>query len=398
MNIGPALCRDVDANLFANLVKKSPDVSASVERLRNMGLTQKDILIKTISENIDSQNPQISTAIKGMLDKLMAGDSAGAFDMVRGILPKNAAIKETSLGTAVMADNWRLPVVFPKTEGFRMLGWADRPAELTTEQLWKGAYGEQPAHIFGAVGNSNIKPEQVRGGSALTKKELSAKYEGAVSDFFDPIVRYLKELGAKAEDMGFAFAHSDCGVDKAARDVVEKHDLRGFATTPTQYTQYLRGKECPPSAEFPSGFILADCPFPTVLTRGVSQIEDYAQTYGKMVGRGNVESIFGGGEHAFIRDARESLVSKDGAQWVPVDIMKDKFGIVIPAVNESGAVTNAAANILERVNGNPYEQYKYAFRHYLPESRIKEDIAQYDPQASVATIAYTNLKKAGKII
>ena len=72
MNIGPALCRDVDANLFANLVKKSPDVSASVERLRNMGLTQKDILIKTISENIDSQNPQISAGIKGMLDKLMA--------------------------------------------------------------------------------------------------------------------------------------------------------------------------------------------------------------------------------------------------------------------------------------------------------------------------------------
>lgn len=397
MNIGPALCRDVDSTLFANLVKKSPDVSASVERLKNMGLTQKDILIKTISENIDSQNPQISTGIKGMLDKLMAGDTAGAFDMVRGILPKNAAIKETSLGTAVMADNWRLPVVFPKAEGFKMLGWADRPAELTTEQLWKGAYGEQPAHIFGAVGNSNIKPEQVRGGSSLTKKELSAKYEGAITDFFEPIVKYLKELGAKSEDIGFAFAHSDCGVDKAARDVVEKHGLRGFATTPTEYTQYLRGKECPPSAEFPNGFILADCPFPTVLTRGVSQIEDYAQTYGKMVGKGNVESIFGGGEHAFIRDARESLVSKDGAQWVPVDIMKDKFGIIIPATNENGAVTNAAANVLERVNGNPYEQYKFAFRHYLPESRIKEDIAQYDPQASVATIAYTNLKKAGKI-
>ncbi len=398
MSITPiGVCRDFDAKLFNRLVEKSPDVSASVERLKNIGLDQKDILIRTISDNIDSARPEVCSSIKGMLDKLMSGDTAGAFDMVRGLFPKNAAIKETSLGTAVMADNWAKPVVFPKAEGFRMLGWADRPAELTTAELWKGAYGEQPAHIFGAVGNSNIKPEQVRGGSSLTKKELSAKYEGAITDFFEPIVKYLKELGAKGEDIGFAFAHSDCGVDKAARDVVEKHGLRGFATTPTEYTQYLRGKECAPSAEFPNGFILADCPFPTVLTRGVSQIDDYAETYGKMVGKDNVEAIFGGGEHAFARDARESLISKDGAQWIPVDIMKDRFGIIIPSVNENGVVTNAAANVLERVNGNPYEQYKYAFKHFLPDSKLKEDIAQYDPQASVATIAYTNLKKAGKI-
>ena len=116
-----------------------------------------------------------------------------------------------------------------------------------------------------------------------------------------------------------------------------------------------------------------------------------------MVGKNNVESIFGGGEHAFIRDARESLVSKDGANWVPVDIMKDKFGITIPATDEKGVVTNAAANVLERVNANPYEQYKYAFKNYLPESKLKNELAQYDPQAAVATIAYTNLAKAGKI-
>lgn len=384
-----------EPKLFNQLVKGSKSTQEKVSNLRNIGTNQKDILLETIANNINDKDPNITKALAGMIDNLANGKVAEAFDGVRGLLPKNAAIKDTSLGTAVMADNWAKPVVFPKET--KMLGWIDNPNQVNTEDLWGAAYGTKPAHIFGAVGNSNIKPEQVKGGTSLTKKELSKKYEDAIVDFYTPIVGYLKEQGAKADDIGFAFAHSDCGVDKAARQVVEQHNLKGFGTTPTEYTQYLRGTEVPPSEEFPNGAILADFPFPSVLTRGVGQIEDYANVYGKMVGKNNVESIFGGGEHAFIRDTRESLVSKEGANWVPVDIMKDKFGINIPATDDKGTVTNAAANILERVNSNPYEQYKYAFKNYLPDSKIKEDIAQYDPQAAVATIAYTNLAKAGKI-
>lgn len=384
-----------EPKLFNQLVKGSKSTQEKVSNLRNIGTNQKDILLETIANNINDKDPNITKALAGMIDNLANGKVAEAFDGVRGLLPKNAAIKDTSLGTAVMADNWAKPVVFPKET--KMLGWIDNPNQVNTEDLWSAAYGAKPAHIFGAVGNSNIKPEQVKGGTSLTKKELSKKYEDAIVDFYTPIVGYLKEQGAKADDIGFAFAHSDCGVDKAARQVVEQHNLKGFGTTPTEYTQYLRGTEVPPSEEFPNGAILADFPFPSVLTRGVGQIEDYANVYGKMVGKNNVESIFGGGEHAFIRDTRESLVSKEGANWVPVDIMKDKFGINIPATDDKGTVTNAAANILERVNSNPYEQYKYAFKNYLPDSKIKEDIAQYDPQAAVATIAYTNLAKAGKI-
>ena len=153
----------------------------------------------------------------------------------------------------------------------------------------------------------------------------------------------------------------------------------------------------PPCEEFPNGFILADCPFPSVLTRNVGQIEDYANVYSKMVGKEMPLGVFGGGEHAFARDAREALIGKNGSQAVPVDIMKDKFGVVIPATNENGTVTNAARDMLERVNGSPYEQYKYAFKYYLPDNKLKSDLAQYDPQASIATIAYTQLAKAGKI-
>lgn len=387
-----------EANLFNKLQKNAPQIQDAINNMRNVGLTQKDILLLTIADQTKNGNTRFIEASRKMYDKIMSGASfSEAVAEVKPFIPNNAAIKQTTLGTAVMAEGWSKPVVFPKAENFKFLGWADRPQEITTEELWKGAYGKQPSLVLGAVGNSNIKPEQVKGGCSLTKKELSAKYESAIQDFYNPIINYLKEQGAKAEDIGFAFAHSDCGVDKAARNIVETHKLKGFGITPTEYTKYLRGTEVPASEEFPNGCILADFPFPTVLTRNISQIEDYANIYGKMVGKDNPLGVFGGGEHAFTRDAREALIGQGGANSIPVDIMRDKFGVIIPATNENGVVTNAARDMLERVNGNPYEQYRFAFNNFLPGSKLKEEIAQYDPQAAMATAAYAKLAQAGKI-
>ena len=395
--IGP-ISRTTETALFDRLQGKAPEIKQGLEHLRNIGLEQKDLLLSKIATHSQSGNVEFIEASKRMYDKLLSGASfSEAVAEVKPFLPNDAAIKQTSLGTAVMAEGWSKPVVFPAVENFKFLGWADRPQEITTKELWESAYGKQPSLILGAVGNSNIKPEQIKGGSSLTKKELSAQYESAIQDFYTPIIDYLKEQGAKTEDIGFAFAHSDCGVDKAARNIVEQHKLKGFGVTPHTYTQYLRGKEMPANEEFPNGFILADFPFPTILTRNISQIEDYASIYGKMVGKGNPLGVFGGGEHAFARDAREALIGQGGANSIPVDIMRDKFGIVIPATNEKGVVTNAARDMLERVNGNPYEQYRFAFNNFLPSSRLKEDIAQYDPQAAMATAAYAKLAQAGKI-
>ena len=393
-----AISRIQETGLFNRLQGKAPEIKKGIENLRNIGLTQKDILLRTLAQYSITGDKQFFEASGKMYDKLMSGvPFSEAVAEVKAFLPNAAAIKETSLGTAVMAEGWAKPIVFPNKGAFKFVGWAENPKELTTNELWASAYGEKPALILGSVGNSNIKPEQVKGGCALTKKELSAQYEGAIQDFYNPIINYLKEQGAKSEDIGFAFAHSDCGVDKAAREITELNKLKGFGTTPTEYTQYLRGTEMPANEEFPNGFILADFPFPTVLTRNISQIEDYAQVYGKMVGKGNPLGVFGGGEHAFSRDAREAIIGQGGAEAIPVDIMRDKFGVVIPAVNEKGIVTNAARDMLERVNGNPYEQYRYAFNNFLPGSKLKEDFAQYDPQAAYATAAYAKLAQAGKI-
>ena len=387
-----------DARLFTQLVGGQKKASQEIQNLRNLGLEQKDLLIRTIAQNTDPSNPELVEAFSAMLKLLTEGKFSEAIQGIKEFLPNEAAMKEFRDGFAVMAKGWENPIVFPKKGAFKWLGWADKPQELTTRGLWEAAYGEEPGLIVGAVGNSNIKPEQVKGGCALTKKELSAQYEQSIQDFFAPIFKYFKELGVKGEDIGFAFAHSDCGVDKAARNVVEAHGLKGIATTPTEYTQYLRPLNETPEiiTELPNA-VIADFPYPTVLTRNVGQIEDYADVYSRLVGKDNPIGIFGGGEHAFVHDTREALIGKNGSQWVPVDIMKDKHGITIPATNEEGVVTNAARNILEKVNGSPYEKYRYAFENYLPSSAIKEDIAQYDPQMAMTTIAHARLQKAGKI-
>ena len=383
--------------MLFNRLTKSAARTQTITNTKNIGLTQKEILLETIAKNNNISNQDFSKALDEMFIEMAKGNFAKGIEIIKKFTPNQAAIIDTKLGTAVMAEGWSKPIVFPKEKGFKMLDWADKPSELTTEGLWTAAYGEKPALTMGAVGNSNIKPEQVAGGCSLTKQELSAKYEQGIQDFYNPIFAYLKDCGADTKDIGFAFAHSDTGVDRAARNIVEKNGLKGFATTPTRYTQYLRGKEMPPCEEFPNGFILADFPFPSVLTRNIGQIDDYASVYSKIVGKDMPLGVFGGGEHAFAKDAKEALIGPNGSQAVPVDIMKDKFGIVIPAVDEKGIVTNAARDMIEKVNGSPYEQYKYAFRHYLPENKHKSDLAQYDPQASIATIAYTQLAKAGKI-
>ncbi len=387
-----------DTRLFTQLVGGQKKASQEIQNLRNLGLEQKDLIIRTIAQNTDPSNPELVEAFSTMLKLLTEGKFSEAIHGIKEFLPNEAAMKEFSEGFGVMAKGWERPIFFPKKGNFKWLGFADKPQELTTKGLWEAAYGEEPGLIFGAVGNSNIKPEQVKGGCALTKKELSAQYEQSIQDFFAPIFKYFKELGVKSEDIGFAFAHSDCGVDKAARGVVEAHGLKGIATTPTEYTQYLRPLEGESSiiTELPNA-VIADFPYPTVLTRNVGQIEDYADVYSRLVGKDNPIGIFGGGEHAFVHDTREALIGRQGSEWVPVDIMKDKHGITIPATNEDGVVTNAAINILEKVNGSPYEKYRYAFNNYLPSSAVKEDIAQYDPQMAMTTIAHARLQKAGKI-
>lgn len=391
---------DIKSNIatYNSLAKIQPTKQEEKIALRSLGTDQKDIFVRTLSENLGEHNSDSDIISKKILEIFSGGDVNEIVSSLKTLLPDDSAMKKTSIGTAIISKGWKKPVVFPTVGDFRWLGWADTPSKLSTDEIWSSAYGEKPAAIVGAVGNSNIKPEQVRGGCSMSKAELSSLYEETVEEFWEPIFEYfIYDLGATGEDIGFAFAHSDSGVDKASRETVEAYGLKSVATTPTKYTKYVRGTECPPTEEFPNGYILADFPFPTVLTRNINQIEDYVNVYGKLVGKDNPLGVFGGGDHAFAKDIKESLVGYDGSYTIPVDILKDKHGIVIDAVDENGNTRNAARKALERINGNPYEQFKYAARNWLPSSSKKEDIMQYDPQMAIATIMYTNLAKQGKV-
>ena len=391
-----------EAKVFNYITQNSDAIAQKIQRIEKMGLTEKDLFMKTMIEAASSTDPAIQKAIANINTALESGtDLTEPMRAFQRLLPNDAAMIELEDGIAVMAKGWEKPIIFPNKGAFKMLGFADDPNQLTTGGLWRAGYGEQPGVILGGIGNSNIKPEQVLGGCSLSKKELSQKYVDSIVAFWDPIVRYFQELGVKMKDIGTAFAHSHCGVDEGMRIVTDKYGLRGMATTPTAYTQYLKPlTEVAESAQFPKGAVVGDFPYPTVLTRGTSQIRDYATVYSRLVGEDNPIGVFGGGQHAFVHDSREAIVGLEGSKVIPVDIMRDVHGIIIPATRGEGkdkVVTNTARKIIEDIDGNPYEQYRYAFRNYLPSNALKEDIAQYDPQMAMATHIHAKLTQAGKI-
>ncbi len=388
----------LDTKNFDRILKHSEQLKEHVDFIGGMGLDQKTKLqeffsraqMKTMADLAKFQNAQT------LMRKNNPEDYWQGVKILNTLIPEQASAINTSKGVAIMAEGWDKPIVFPKDKGFKWLGWADDPKSIDTKAIWTEAYGEKPPVILGAVGNSNIKPEQVTNGCTLSKKELSAMYENAIENFYKPIIGYFKELGVSADDIGFAFAHSDCGVDRAARSITENYGLKGIATTPTTYTKYLRGIEKEPDEEFPNGYIEAQFPFPTVLTRGLSEINDYAQTYSRLVGKKNPVLIVGGGEHAFYKDAKAAIFEKDGSLVIPYDIVKEELGYEIPSLSDKGVVTNAARYYMERVNENPYAKYKPIFNS-MPYNPLKEEIKQNDAQMAVCAIMYSQLKGAGKI-
>ncbi len=388
----------LDSKNFDRIVRNAQELKEHISFIEGMGIDQRTKLQEFFSRadmNTPADLAKFQRA-QALMRKNTPEDYWNGVKILNEMIPEQASAIKTSKGIAIMAEGWDKPIVFPKDKGFKWLGWADNPQAIETDTIWTEAYGEKPPVILGAVGNSNIKPEQVTNGCSLTKKELSKMYEQAIENFYKPIIGYFKELGVKADDIGFAFAHSDCGVDLAARNIVENNGLKGIATTPTTYTKYIRGIEKGPDEEFPNGYIEAQFPFPTVLTRGLSEINDYAQTYSKLVGKKNPVLIVGGGEHAFYKDAKSAIFEKDGSLAVPYDIVKEELGYEIPSLNDKGVVTNAARYYMERVNGNPYAKYKPIFNS-MPYSPLKEELKQNDAQMAVSAIIYSQLKGAGKI-
>ena len=391
---------------FAEIKNNAEEIKKEIENIENLPLSQQELLLTTFTRDLDFSNPAVLKAYNKYRSDIKNGVpyKESIIDL-KNFIPNKAVTKQTSLGLAVIAEGWDKPIIFPQVDGFKWIGFVDEPEKVTTDDLWGAGYGYTPKVKLGAVGYSNVKPEEIKGGCSKTKKELSSDYVRGIENFYQPVFNYLKENGIDLNKVGFAFAHSYCGVDEAARNIVEKNNLLGYGVTPTKYTQYIKGTEYPPNEEFPNGYTVADFPFATVLTRHpLSQIEDYADIYGKMVGKENALGVFGGREHAFLHDIRQALVGNGGAIAVPFDIMKEMYGYEIPGTmkvnvgtdKEKEVVTNASRYMLDRIDGNPNEQFKYAFKYFLPNTTSKQDLT-FDAQKSIATIAYTKAQQQGLI-
>ena len=82
-----------EVKLFNHLNKKAPIIREEVQHLKNIALTQKDILLRTIAQHSKDGNVEFIEASRRMYDKLLLGANfSDAVAEVKPFLPNSAAI------------------------------------------------------------------------------------------------------------------------------------------------------------------------------------------------------------------------------------------------------------------------------------------------------------------
>lgn len=83
--------------MFNHLVGNTQAIREGVQNLKNIGVTQKDILLRTIAKHSQTGNAEFMEASGRMYDTLLSGANfSEAVAEVKSFLPNTAAIKETS--------------------------------------------------------------------------------------------------------------------------------------------------------------------------------------------------------------------------------------------------------------------------------------------------------------
>ena len=91
------ITRIAETTLFDRLQCRASDLRKGVESIKNVGLEQKDLLLRTIAKQTKDGNAEFIEASKKMYEKLLSGASfSEAVSEVKPFLPNSAAIKETS--------------------------------------------------------------------------------------------------------------------------------------------------------------------------------------------------------------------------------------------------------------------------------------------------------------
>ena len=304
---------------------------------------------------------------------IQAGKINEAIGEINKFAPANGAIETVAGGTKILARNWDgspKEHIFRHVEGFQNLGLVNHVDDVQKSVLLEKAFGVRPKTTVGMVGWTNVKPENIVGGTSLTKGELTTKYEEGIEEFYLPIHRYFASIGVQPKDTALVSSVSYSGVDKAIIDMGQKQGIGTFTVTPFDYSIYGRNEH----------------PFPTIITDTIPQ---YVDVYGKL---SDQIIVTGGRDHAFKFDAGGKWLKQNDGLVIPVDVLKDYKGIEVPAMI-NGKIENAAALAYETF-ADPMPAGLLKGCEQLPSDSTKSDLT-HPAQKVLATAMWNDLVQKG---
>ena len=341
-----------------------------IEKTKQIGTDAILDLVRKCSDLLSEGKDKLVTDAVSLLQ---AGKINEAISEINKNAPANGSIEVLENGTKILARNWDgTPIehIFKNVDGYQNLGLIKSVDSAKKIELFKQAFGIEPKTTVGIVGWTNIKPENVQGGTLLSKAELTRKYEEAIEEFYAPINKYFSSLGVEQKDTALVSSVSYSGVDKAIMDLGQNKSIPTLTVTPFDYSIYGRNEH----------------PFPTIITDTIPQ---YVDVYGKMAD--NI-IVTGGRDHAFKFDAGGKWLKQNEGTVIPVDVLKDYKGIIVPAT-KNGKIENAAALAYETF-ADPMPKGIVKKFEELPFDSTKTDLA-HPAQKALASAMWDNLIQNG---
>ena len=356
-----------------NNVRKNSNLKPLKSDTVSFGSTQKvamagtDAILDMMRKCTDLLRDGKKEIVKDAAGLIQSGKINEAIQVLSKEAPPNGAITQTAEGTKILARNWDgspLEHTFMNVDGFKNLGLVRKLDDASASAVLKEAFGVQPKTTIGMVGWTNIKPENVKGGTGLSKADLTKAYEEAIEEFYTPVDNYfVKGLGINPKDRALVSSVSYSGVDKALMDIGEQKGINTLTVTPFDYSIYGRSQH----------------PFPTIITDTIPQ---YVDVYGKL---SNNIVVTGGRDHAFKFDAGGKWLKQNNGLVIPVDVLKDFKGITVPATI-NGKIENAAAAAYETFS-DPLPKGVVSDFRQLPWHPYKQELQHPAQKALAAAIA-----------
>lgn len=343
--------------------KDSVSFKGNTEKFAQVGT---DALLEMVQKLAVSLKDGQEKFVTEVMTLVQVGDLRKAIEEIGKNLPPIGFVKTTKAGAELSTLNWDgspITHVFKEVQGFKNLGTVKDATKETADKLMMDAFGYKPVATIGPVGWTAVKPENVVGGTKLTKAELSQAYEDAFKEFFAPVDDYfVKGLGMSPKDRALVSSVSYSGIDKAVMDFSEQAKINTMTVTPYAYGIY--GREAHP--------------FPTVFT---PDIPNYVDLYSKL---SKIILVTGGRDHAFRYDAGGKWLAQNDGFVIPVDVLRDFKGIEVPS-KINGKIENAAALAYETFQ-NPFPTSIMSEYQQLPRNPLKDKLKHPAQQALAAAI------------